>query len=171
MAGAYPKELWSVMTHGGRYPDAALGPGEEAVVRVGSETARVRNMGRAHTSDDVAVYLEKRRVLITGDMVFHCAHPVLFAQSGCSTASWTALLDSLGRYEIRVLVPGHGQVSDRSALIALKEYFTSIRSAVDDPERLAALREKNKKLHAVPGMSGFARTVRFIREENLRSQP
>ena len=167
IAGAYTKEQWATMTKNGRYPAVTLKPGEEMVLQIGSETVHVRNMGAAHSSNDVVLYLEKRKLLVTGDIVFLKRHPVLFARGGCRVASWINVLDSLyNRYEIKALVPGHGAVSDRNALLTMKEYFVSIRDAVNDPQKLFALREKYKKYSSVPGMASFDKTVKFIRDEN-----
>ena len=166
IAGAYTKEQWAAMAKNSRYPDETVKTGEEKMLQVGSETVHIRNMGTAHTSNDVVVYLEKRKLLVTGDIVFLNKHPVLFASGGCSVASWVNVLDSLyNRYEIKALVPGHGTVSDKNALVTMKEYFTSIRSAIGDDRKLAALREKYKKYSFFPGMSGFDKTVEFIKAE------
>ena len=166
IAGAYTKKQWASMTKSGRYPDETFKPGEEMALRIGSETVHIRNMGTAHSSNDVVVYLEKRKLLVTGDIVFLKMHPVLFARGGCRVASWINVLDSLyNRYEIKALVPGHGKVSDKSALLTMKEYFTSIDSAISDPQKLSALRKKYKKCSSVPGMSSFDKTVAFIKNE------
>ena len=166
IAGAYTKEQWAAMTKNGRYPDETLKPGEETALQIGSETVCIRNMGNAHTLNDVVVYLEKRKLLVTGDIVFLDKHPVLFTQNGCRVMSWVNVLDSLyNRYEIKALVPGHGTVSDRNALLAMKEYFTSISGAINDPQKLSALRKKYKNYSSVPGLSGFDKTVAFIKNE------
>ena len=123
-------------------------------------------MGRAHTWNDVVVYLEKRKLLATGDIVFLDRHPVLFAGSGASVASWTAVLDTLQTlYNVTTLVPGHGQVSDKGAIAWMKEYFTSAGDAIGDPQKQAALKEKYKNLFSLPGMSGLEKTMAVIQEE------
>jgi glyoxylase-like metal-dependent hydrolase (beta-lactamase superfamily II) len=166
IAGEYPKEQWATMTKNGRYPDKTVKPGEEEVMTVGSETVHIRNMGNAHTTNDCIVYLEKRKLLVTGDIIFLNRHPVLFAQNGCNVASWINVLDTLyNRYEIKTLVPGHGGVSDKNALVTMKEYFASIRGAIGDEQKLAALRGKYRKYTSFPGMSGFDKTVEFIKNE------
>jgi cyclase len=169
IAGAYSKEQWASLAGKNRYPDSTVNVGEEKVLRVGSETVHIRNTGQAHTWNDAVVYLEKRKLLVTGDIVFLGRHPVLFAQGGSNVASWINVLDSLyNRYEIKTLVPGHGAVSDKSALLNMREYFAAIRDAIDDPQRLSSLREKYKEYSSVPGMSGFGKTVEFIRNEKRR---
>jgi glyoxylase-like metal-dependent hydrolase (beta-lactamase superfamily II) len=166
IAGAYTKEAWAKAAGKSRYPDETVNVGEEKIVQVGSEAVHIRNMGQAHTSNDVVVYLEKRKMLVAGDVVFIKIHPVLFGRSGCSVASWIGVLDSLcNRYEIRALVPGHGGVSDKNALLTMKEYFTSIGNALADPQKLAALKKKYNNYSSVPGMSGFGKTVAFVESE------
>ena len=166
IAGAYSQEQWKNGAGKNRYPDETVKPGEEKVLQIGSETVHVRNMGRAHTWDDVVVYLEKRKLLATGDIIFLDRHPVLFAGSGASVASWTAVLDTLqSLYDVTTLVPGHGRVSDKGAIAWMKEYFTSARDAIGDPQKQAALKEKYKYLFSLPGMSGLEKTIQFIEKE------
>ncbi len=166
IAGAYTKEQWESGAGKSRYPDETIKPGEEKILRIGSEIVHIRNMGNAHTSNDVVVYLEKRKLLVTGDIVFLNKHPVLFAKSGCKVASWVNVLDSLyNRYDIKALVPGHGDVSDKNALISMRDYFTDIRDAVGDASKLAVLKKKYKAYSSVPGMSSFEKTIAFIKNE------
>jgi hypothetical protein len=63
------------------------------------------------------------------------------------------------------LVPGHGQVGDSSALGAMRGYFVSIRDAIGDKEKLAALKQKYADYGSVPMMSGFEKTVAFIESQ------
>ena len=155
----------------GRYPDEIIKPNEETILHIGTETVHVRNMGRAHTTNDVVVYCERRKLLMTGDIVFLRSHPVLFAKSGCNVASWINSLDSLyNRYDIAVLVPGHGKVTDRSGLLAMKEYFTSITESIGNPEKQAELKKKYKDYFSMPGISSFDKTLKFIEKERGESK-
>ena len=120
-------------------------PGEELVIPFGDETVIVRNMGRAHTTNDTVVFLKNRRLLVTGDLVFVDMHPALIRRSGTSVGEWVRVLDDLyARFDAKTLVPGHGPVSDRTAIPAMKEYFVSIRDALGSPEKMDALKEKYK---------------------------
>jgi hypothetical protein len=62
-------------------------------------------------------------------------------------------------------MPGHGPLTDKYALAAMKEYFTSIRDALDDKKELQFLRKKYTYYHSLPLMSGFDRTVAFMKNE------
>jgi cyclase len=166
IAGAYSPEQWKKAAGENRYPDETIQPGEEKVLQIGSETVHIRNMGRAHTWNDIVVYLEKRKLLVTGDIIFLDRHPVLFAGSGASVSSWITVLDTLQNlYDVTTLVPGHGKVSDKNAIAWMKEYFTSAGEAIGNPQKQAELREKYKTLFVLPGMSGLAMTMRFIEKE------
>jgi glyoxylase-like metal-dependent hydrolase (beta-lactamase superfamily II) len=166
IAGAYTPEQWKALAPTSRYPDKVVKPGEEAVLTIGSENVHVRNMGRAHTWNDVVVYLENRKFLMTGDVVFNHRHPALFAIGGSNTASWINVLDSLiNRYEPAKVLPGHGVLSDKSALADAKEYFVSIEAAIGNPEKIAAAREKYKTYPGIPMIADFDRTVKFLENE------
>jgi cyclase len=146
--------------------DQTVKPGHETVVQIGGEAVQVRNMGRGHSWNDVVVYLPSRKLLVTGDLAFIGMHPVLVAKGGCATRSWIDALDSLtARFDVAVLVPGHGTLSDRSALIAQKKYFVSCAAAAADPGKLPELKALYADYGSVPVMSGLDKTVRFIQNE------
>jgi cyclase len=167
ISGAYTNEQWDKESKKtSRYPDVALKPGEEKVIKIGSEIVRIRNMGRAHTWNDVVVYCEKRKLLVTGDLVFLDMHPALYTESGANVASWIGVLDSLAnRYKIKTLIPGHGKISDQSALVVMKDYFVSIGDAIGKPEKQAALKKKYKDYFSLPGIFSFRNTTKFIEKE------
>ncbi|HNW30558.1 MAG TPA: MBL fold metallo-hydrolase [Spirochaetota bacterium] len=166
IAGAYSKEQWEKDSSSSRYPDITLKPGEEKEIKIGNETAVVRNMGRAHTMNDVVVYLKNRKLLVTGDLVFINMHPAVKNDSGASVANWIKALDDLkSRYAIQKLVPGHGPVSDAGALDLQKEYFVSIGEAMGREEKLAELKKKYDGYYALPAMTSFDRTAKFLENE------
>jgi len=167
ISGAYTEEQWDNDSRKkSRYPDLALKPGEEKVLKIGSETVRIRNMGRAHTWNDVIVYCEKRKLLFTGDLVFLDMHPAVYAKSGTSIASWVGVLNSLSnKYKIKTLIPGHGKISDQNALALMKDYFVSIGDAIGKPEKQAELKKKYKDYFSLPGIFSFRNTTKFIEKE------
>jgi glyoxylase-like metal-dependent hydrolase (beta-lactamase superfamily II) len=166
IAGAYSQEQWKKAAGENRYPDEIIQPGQETTLQIDSETIHVRNMGRAHTWNDVVVYLEKRKLLVTGDIIFLGRHPVLFAGSGASVTSWITVLDTLQTlYDVTTLVPGHGKVSDKNAIAWMKEYFTSAGDAIGNPQKQTELKGKYGTLSSLPGMSGFEKTMQYIEKE------
>jgi glyoxylase-like metal-dependent hydrolase (beta-lactamase superfamily II) len=171
IAGDYPKEQWALEGNRSRYPDETLKPGEERTINFDDERVHVRHMGNAHTLGDVVVFLEKRKMLLTGDLVWNGIHPAVYTKSKCNTRTWSAALDSLlKRYDAEVIVPGHGPMCDKNGLTRMKDYFESIRGALDNPAKLAQLREKYKKDFELMFMTGFDMTVEFIKKEKAAGE-
>jgi glyoxylase-like metal-dependent hydrolase (beta-lactamase superfamily II) len=167
IAGAYTPDQWMASSSAGKYPDKVIKPGEETVLKIDGETVHIRNMGPAHSWNDVVVYLENRKFLMTGDIVFNQMHPAMFVQGGSNAALWVNVLDSLlVRYkDAKTVLPGHGALSDKQVLMDMREYFVSIEAAIADPEKLIALKEKYKNYFAIPLMTGFDKTVKFLENE------
>jgi len=171
ISSAYTIEQWHSMAGKISFPDETIPVGGEKVLHIGSETVHVRNIGRAHTWQDIVVYLEKRKLLITGDLLFLDMHPVLKAGDGCNTVSWTGALDTLLHdYDPVMVMPGHGPLTDKYALAGMKEYFTSIHNAINDRKELAFLRKKYTYYHSLPLMSGFDMTMKFMQEESMQKK-
>ena len=166
ISGAYTRDQWKALGKNTRYPDILIQPGQDTAITIGSETVHLRNMGGAHSWDDVIVYLEKRKFLMTGDLVFNHLHPAVFLKDGSNVSSWIDILDTLiTAYEVSNVLPGHGALSDKKALFEMKDYFVTIRNAVGDPEKLAAAKEKFKAYHGIPMLTGFDKVVAFIEKE------
>lgn len=166
ISGAFSSEQWAKETKKSRYPDQTLKQGEEILIKIDDEKVHVRNMGRAQTWNDTVVYCENRKLLVTGDIVFVNMHPSTLKESGSNVASWIGVLDSLQKkYDVKTLVPGHGKVSDKAALIVMKDYFVSISNAVGSPEKLAEVKNKYNNWYSIPGMIGFDKVAQYVEAE------
>jgi cyclase len=77
-------------------------------------------VGPAHTTNDVIVWLPERRVLFTGDVIFHGGTP--FALMG-SIAGWLEALERLRALGAERIVPGHGEVCGPDAIDDVGEYL------------------------------------------------
>lgn len=166
IAGAYTRDQWKALGKNTRYPDILIQPGQDTAIAIGSETVHLRNLGGAHSWDDLVVYLEKRKFLMTGDLVFNHMHPAMFVQGGSSVRSWIAALDTLiTAYEVDRVLPGHGALSDKKVLLEMKDYFVSISDAVGDPAKLSAAKERFNDYHGIPMLTGFGKVVSFIEKE------
>lgn len=92
----------------------------ELELKVGDKLVRLFKIGPAHTAGDVVVYVPKDGILFTGDVLFHQVHPAI--SPGCFEA-WIAACDTLLQWNIEVIVPGHGPIAEKSALVELKNYL------------------------------------------------
>ena len=172
IAGKYSKKQWQDDAgKANRYPDITIKPGDEKVLKIGSEIVHIYNIGRAHTWNDVVVYFENRKLLATGDLVFNNMHPAVLAKSGTKVASWINALDALSKkYSIKTLVPGHGPVTDQNALVVMKDYFVAVGDAIGNKEKQKALKEKYKNYVSFPGMFSFNNTLKFIEQERKETK-
>jgi glyoxylase-like metal-dependent hydrolase (beta-lactamase superfamily II) len=172
IAGEYSKKQWQDDAgKASRYPDITLKIGEEKVLKIGSETVHIYNMGRAHTWNDMVVYFENRKLLASGDLVFNNMHPAVIAKSGTKVASWVHALEELSKkYSIKTLVPGHGPVADQNALVGMKDYFVAVGDSIGNKEKQAVLKEKYKNYVTFPGMFSFNNTLKFIEQERKEAK-
>jgi glyoxylase-like metal-dependent hydrolase (beta-lactamase superfamily II) len=172
IAGEYSKKQWQDDAgKASRYPDITLKIGEEKVLKIGSETVHIYNMGRAHTWNDMVVYFENRKLLASGDLVFNNMHPAVIAKSGTKVASWVHALEALSKkYSIKTLVPGHGPVADQNALVGMKDYFVAVGDSIGNKEKQAVLKEKYKNYVTFPGMFSFNNTLKFIEQERKEAK-
>lgn len=171
IAGAYDDLEWRSETGGEAFPDVRLRPGEELSIRIGNETARIKNYGRAHTRHDTVVYLESRKMLVTGDLVFNTWHPALIERSGTNVREWSGKLGRLMQdYKCKTVVPGHGPVAGMEAIANMKDYFQVMERSVDNKESRAVAKARYRKYYAIPFMSGFKKNLKFIEIEKSRAQ-
>ena len=80
-----------------------------------------------HTAANIGLYLPEERILFTGDVVTVGEHPFL---GHADSHQWLAALERIQNMDVDVLVPGHGPVSDLSAIRRMAEYVTSVREQV-----------------------------------------
>lgn len=89
-----------------------------------ARTATVLTFGGGHTESDAMVYVEDAGVLIAGDLVLSRTHPAMLSGS---LENWPGIVERIGReLEFSKLIPGHGDVTDRSSLGEMIRYLTAI---------------------------------------------
>jgi glyoxylase-like metal-dependent hydrolase (beta-lactamase superfamily II) len=104
-------------------------------------------------------------VLFTGDLVFHEVNPVLMKKSGASVDKWIVALNTiLTRWDVKMLVPGHGPTGGRELTVQMKQYFEDMKLAAKDPSKAKKLEAKYKDWITMPTMASPAMTVDYIRE-------
>ena len=95
----------------------------ELTLHVGDKAVRLINVGPAHTAGDAIVHVPSERVVYTGDIVFHRGHPIVWDGP---FANWIAACDLLLGLDVDVVVPGHGPVTDLSAVRDLRAYLVYV---------------------------------------------
>lgn len=92
----------------------------ELTLRVGTKEVRLVHAGPAHTRGDVMVYVPAERTAFTGDILFIGGHPVIWAGP---VSNWIRACDTLLAWDVETIVPGHGPITDKAGVRALKHYF------------------------------------------------
>jgi len=93
-------------------------------LHVGRKEVRLVEVGPAHTGGDVIVYVPQDRTVFTGDILFVNGHPVLWAGP---VANWLRACELILGWDVETVVPGHGPITDKSGVRAMKRYLEYIR--------------------------------------------
>ena len=95
----------------------------ELEVTVGAKRVRLIQVGPAHTRGDLLVHVPADRTIFTGDILFIGGHPIIWAGP---VANWIAACDTMLALDVETIVPGHGPITDKAGVAALKGYLEYI---------------------------------------------
>ena len=102
---------------------------QESTLRVGSFDFVLRHVGPAHTAEDLVVFVPRRAVLFAGDLVFRGRIPFV---GQADSRQWIASLGRLIEFRPKVMVPGHGALSEDPLpdLQLTKDYLMHLRKTM-----------------------------------------
>ena len=92
--------------------------------RVGDKAIDLKQFGPCHSAGDILVHVPDDRVVFTGDLLFVEGHPVMWAGP---VANWIAACDHLLELPVDIVVPGHGPVTDKRGVRAVRDYLVHVR--------------------------------------------
>ena len=98
----------------------------ELALTIGDKRLELVNVGPAHTRGDVLVHAPADRTVFTGDIVFVGGHPVMWAGP---VENWIRACDRILGWDVETVVPGHGAITDKAGVRALRDYLTTLRDA------------------------------------------
>jgi cyclase len=111
-----------------RMPDITFS--EKLTLYLGKHTFHMMHLP-GHTASQAAVYVPEEKVLFTSDNVIQ-AMPIMFQ---CVPYGWLDSLKKLQQLDVEIIVPGHGEVGDKSYLQTMydsvKYCVDSIKAAMD----------------------------------------
>jgi glyoxylase-like metal-dependent hydrolase (beta-lactamase superfamily II) len=89
----------------------------------------VERVGPSHTPEDLAIHVPGERVLFAGDLMFSGRLPFV---GQADSGQWIASLDRLLRFDVAVVVPGHGAASTepRKDMVVMRDYLTYLRTTM-----------------------------------------
>jgi len=102
---------------------------DELTIKHGGVTFELKRVGPAHTPGDLFVWLPKKQVLFAGDVVY--TGRLLSVQPYSNSAGWLEAFGRLEALQPRVIIPGHGPVTDLAAARAdTRDYLEFLRETV-----------------------------------------
>jgi len=127
-------------------------------------------MGPAHTLGDGVAYLPKEKMLVTGDLCVN-GNPWgnNVADRNADYDKWLRVLDTLASWNIKTVVPGHGELGTIETLKHQRAYLadmlTQVRSGIKSGKSKEELvKEIDLRRHPVYGKNkvSTARSIRAI---------
>ncbi len=91
--------------------------------QAGNKRIELNNVGPAHTAGDTLVYVPADKLLFTGDILFIDGTPVMWEGP---VSNWIGACDRILAMEVEVIVPGHGPITDKRGVRAVKAYLEYI---------------------------------------------
>ncbi len=93
-------------------------------LRVGDHAVELIEVGPAHTRGDVIVHVPDAGAIFTGDILFIDGTPIMWEGP---VANWIDACEKIVDLEPRVVVPGHGPLTDARGALAVRDYLVYIR--------------------------------------------
>ncbi|WP_054941227.1 MBL fold metallo-hydrolase [Paenibacillus ihuae] len=98
---------------------------DKLIIHGSARSLTLLTFGGGHTDSDAFVYIEDAKVLIAGDLVLSNSHPAML--SGFP-AAWIEILQRIGQeLNFSLVIPGHGEVTDRSSVGEMISYLSEIQ--------------------------------------------
>ncbi|MAJ59567.1 MAG: MBL fold metallo-hydrolase [bacterium TMED88] len=93
-------------------------------VKVGDKSVELIEVGPAHTRGDILVHVPEDDVVFTGDILFIDGTPILWEGP---ISNWIDACDRILAMKPRVIVPGHGPLTDLNGVRGVRDYLGFIR--------------------------------------------
>ena len=113
---------------------------QEVQLSLGGEVVKVLSLGSGHTDGDLVAYLPKRKLLVTGDLFVGLDGVHVFDEDGANLAELADTLQRLLELDVERIVPGHGELTDRAALVRVAAFMAEMKRQVSEA-RAAGLSE------------------------------
>ncbi|MGH8226096.1 MAG: MBL fold metallo-hydrolase [Gammaproteobacteria bacterium] len=101
-------------------------------VNLDGEPVRIVHMPPGHTDGDSIVAFEHSNVVAMGDLFFNGIYPIIDVETGGNVDGMIADVDRALLYmnDKTVVIPGHGPVADKAALVRYRDMMIAVRDKV-----------------------------------------
>ena len=93
-------------------------------LQVGEKPVHLIEVGPAHTRGDMIVHLPDDGVVFAGDILFIGGTPIMWAGP---VSNWIKACDLILELNPRVVVPGHGPITDSGGVTMIKKFWEFMR--------------------------------------------
>ncbi|MGC3979753.1 MAG: MBL fold metallo-hydrolase [Steroidobacteraceae bacterium] len=105
-------------------------------IKIDGKTVKMTQMPVSHTDGDAVVYIPQANVLIMGDLHHSNEYPVYDTVAGCQCGSYDGNIKADKKVlkmanDKTVIVPGHGEVTNKAELKAYIEMLEKVRDQVN----------------------------------------
>ncbi len=107
-----------------------IGFPERMVFDDGTHRVELIKVGPGHTLGDSVAWLPKERILFTGDLCVNKRPGNNVADPDASPEGWVRALDGLMKYDVAQLVPGHGFMGGKEAIVGQRAYLQALIDGV-----------------------------------------
>jgi cyclase len=109
------------------------GVGEARTLEVAGIKIELRHFGPGHTDNDLVVFVPSMNLLHAGDLLFHRIYPYVDVPAGATTVGWQEAVRKTAAMcdDKTIVIPGHGELTDRAGLLAQAEFFERLREVVN----------------------------------------
>lgn len=104
---------------------------DKLVLEMGGEHFEVLHLGPGHSPGDIALWMPKQKVLITGDLAFHERLMPIFEHT--DTAGWIDTWDKIEALNAEFIIPGHGSATQDIDELRryTKDYLVYMRTEIE----------------------------------------
>ncbi len=161
--GNYTKEFW--LKEAGKESVPTVWLADRMDIKMGDDTATFYNLARnVHTQSDIVVYLHKRKMLFTGDVILNKQAPVLMGVADPDGYLW-AVETFPKEFDIQKIVPGHGEVGGIEVINNFHQFFIDMQTAADDDSKKDELVAKYKDWRQVPVLMSPGATIKALKKK------
>lgn len=96
----------------------------EYETHVGDKRVVLKQVGPCHTAGDILVHVPDEKLIFSGDILFVGGHPIMWTGPA---ANWIAACDHILELPVEVVVPGHGPITDKRGVQAVRDYLVYVR--------------------------------------------
>lgn len=104
-----------------RFPDTTYR--HQLQRQVGDKQVELIEVGPAHTAGDTLVFVPQDKTVFTGDILFIDGHPLMWEGP---ISNWIAACNRMLAMDIDTVVPGHGPITDKTGVKAVRDYLQYI---------------------------------------------